>query len=309
MKYGRFSCFASPAETLPHGVIGIPKALHYYYHFSEWERFLKGKNYDLVVSPDTNREILEKGLRLAPPEICLPLKVYLGHCAELKEKVDAIFVPRMVRCRMKNWFYYGCPKAIALPDLVRATFPKVRIYELEIDDVKNPRHRLNLTVVPAGQEEVAQSSLPMLLKGEKDHKIMIIAHPYLLYDRVLAFDLIKKVKERGIMFATPFDGGQGEKYRHAPIFDICWFYEQHLLSAALVAKEMGYSGIILFYSFGCGTAAVINEIINREIARPSGIPVLNLVIDEHTQETGIETRVESFLEILTKRAKIANEDV
>ncbi|MEO0101822.1 MAG: acyl-CoA dehydratase activase-related protein, partial [candidate division WOR-3 bacterium] len=114
--------------------LGIPRALQYYYHYPIYEEYLREKGFTLILSPETNKEIKEKGLKLAPPEICLPVKVYIGHCAELKDKVDALFVPRVVRRLINGKPYYGCPKTLGLPDLIRATFPEIKVFELVIDE-------------------------------------------------------------------------------------------------------------------------------------------------------------------------------
>ncbi len=283
--------------------LGVPKALHYYYHFPAWKEFLENKGYTIVVSEETTRETIGKGLRVAPPEICLPVKVYLGHCASLQKKCDALFVPRLVCCLVNKKVYYGCPKVIGLPDLVRATFPKVKIWELTIDERKNPRHGLNLRISrekkgndTASTFDNRQPFLPT---------IMLIGHPYLLYDRAINFDLIERIREKGITLFTPFDYWPIDlpQWDKSPFLEISWFYERHLIKAAFAAQKRKGCGIILFYSFGCGTSAVTNELILREIAQPAGIPVLNLIVDEHTQEGGFWTRVESFLEILARRGR------
>uniref|UniRef100_A0A7C3Z2S8 DUF2229 domain-containing protein n=1 Tax=candidate division WOR-3 bacterium TaxID=2052148 RepID=A0A7C3Z2S8_UNCW3 len=270
--------------------LGIPRALQYYYHFSAYEEYLKRNGFSLILSPETTKEIREKGLRLAPPEICFPVKVYIGHCAELIGRVDALFVPRVIKRLINGKPYYGCPKTLGLPDLIRALFPKMKVWELEILEERK-RELL-------GEIEIPNSSPP--LPGNP--RVMVIGHPYLIFDSGLNFNLIKRLEKKGVSVLTPFSP-EIANLPWEPIPDIAWFYEQHLLRGAQVAKELGCSGIILFSSFGCGTAPVTNEIIIRKIARSFGIPVLNLMVDEHTQETGIETRVESFLEIITRRRR------
>ncbi|MEO0098175.1 MAG: acyl-CoA dehydratase activase-related protein [candidate division WOR-3 bacterium] len=272
--------------------LGIPRALQYYYHYPIYEKYLRGKGFTLILSPETNKEIKEKGLKLAPPEICLPVKVYIGHCAELKDKVDALFVPRVVRRLINGKPYYGCPKTLGLPDLIRATFPEIKVFELVIDEKEKEKQILGEIKIPGLN----------LKKRPESLWVMLIAHPYLLFDSGLNFDLIKKIEENGVSVLTPFSL-ELERTNFLETSDIAWFYEQHLLRAAWAAKERKSSGVILFSSFGCGTSAVTNEIIIRKIIRSAEIPVLNLMVDEHTQETGIETRIESFLEIIKRKKR------
>ena len=54
-------------------------------------------------------------------------------------------------------------------------------------------------------------------------------------------------------------------------------------------------GIILLSAFPCGPDSMVNERIVREF---SGMPVLNLVMDSQNGTAGMETRLESFVDIL-----------
>ena len=76
--------------------IGICRALHAYHHYTLWREFFAELGWEVVLSPTTNRAAIEQGVRLAPSELCLPVKAFLGHVAELKDRVEALFVPRIV---------------------------------------------------------------------------------------------------------------------------------------------------------------------------------------------------------------------
>ena len=86
--------------------LGIPRALLYYDHAPLWSTLLEGLGFELVISPPTNKAILDLGVNRAPDEACLPVKICYGHLAALEEKVDALFLPRMVSERPKTFF---CP--------------------------------------------------------------------------------------------------------------------------------------------------------------------------------------------------------
>ena len=58
-------------------------------------------------------------------------------------------------------------------------------------------------------------------------------------------------------------------------------------------------------SFPCGPDSLSNEMILRNV----NIPITNLVIDEANTDTGILTRIESFVDILEERRnKIGREN-
>ena len=56
-------------------------------------------------------------------------------------------------------------------------------------------------------------------------------------------------------------------------------------------------GAIEISSFGCGCDAVIKEFVEK-IFKQNKIPFLYLMIDEHTGEAGIQTRLEAFMDTI-----------
>lgn len=69
------------------------------------------------------------------------------------------------------------------------------------------------------------------------------------------------------------------------------------VSQSLAYAKMGYDGIIHLKSFGCipelnATPALLN------LARDWDIPILHLSMDSHTSETGMETRLEAFADMI-----------
>jgi len=47
--------------------LGIPRALYSFYHFPLWRRFLDELGVEILLSPPTDREIIDAGVRLSPP--------------------------------------------------------------------------------------------------------------------------------------------------------------------------------------------------------------------------------------------------
>ena len=56
-------------------------------------------------------------------------------------------------------------------------------------------------------------------------------------------------------------------------------------------------------TFPCGPDSLVNELLIRKI---NNIPITNILIDESTAEAGIQTRLESFIDII-KGKKEKNE--
>ncbi len=118
--------------------VGIPRALSYYSFYPLWRVFLEKLGAEVIISKDTNRKILEDGIKETVNDACIPIKVFQGHVLDLINKVDFIFIPRMISADGKATF---CPKFLGLPDMVR--FSGVKLPPI-IDS------RYNLKGLPGG---------------------------------------------------------------------------------------------------------------------------------------------------------------
>lgn len=119
--------------------VGIGRGLLFYRYYPFWRTFFEELGMEVVVSPETTKSILELGLKRAVDEICLPVKIFHGHIEELIDKVDYIFLPRIVSVEPKRYKRYTCPKFIGLPDMIKGAFDHLpKVLEVEIDLMKEP---------------------------------------------------------------------------------------------------------------------------------------------------------------------------
>ena len=91
--------------------IGIPQGLLYYEYGRLWESFLRELGLTVVLSGQTTQAMMDYSSGL--DELCLPAKVFIGHCIALRKQVDLLFVPRVVSMSRGQ---YMCPQMIAMPD-------------------------------------------------------------------------------------------------------------------------------------------------------------------------------------------------
>lgn len=103
-------------------IVGIPRGLLFYEYYPWYRTLLEGLGAEVVVSPDTSKYILDQGVEAAVDEACLPVKIFFGHVSHLKDKVDHLFIPRMVSVCP---YEYTCPKLLGLPDMVKAGFAEL----------------------------------------------------------------------------------------------------------------------------------------------------------------------------------------
>lgn len=100
--------------------IGIPRVFLYYTFFPLWEHFFKSLGAVIVVSRETTKKLLDRGVRQAQDETCLPVKLAYGHLLDLAGRTDYIFLPVHKSLEPNK---YLCPKIIGLTDLLEKTVP------------------------------------------------------------------------------------------------------------------------------------------------------------------------------------------
>ena len=70
--------------------LGIPRALIYYKYSKFWPVFFESLGFEVIITPKTNKEILEKGCIISETESCLSYKIYQGHVDYLINKLTAL---------------------------------------------------------------------------------------------------------------------------------------------------------------------------------------------------------------------------
>jgi predicted nucleotide-binding protein (sugar kinase/HSP70/actin superfamily) len=109
------------------GRIGIPRALMFYRYFPLWKVFFEELGWRVIVSDGLGK----RGKIIYFEDSCLPMKLLVTHSIGLKDKVDHLFVPRLVSLHRS---YIMCPKFRGAPDIVRlATERTVSILDETID--------------------------------------------------------------------------------------------------------------------------------------------------------------------------------
>ena len=59
--------------------VGIPRAMLYYKYKIMWSEFLKELGCEIVLSPKTNKSIMNEGVNNSIDESCLSSKIFVGH--------------------------------------------------------------------------------------------------------------------------------------------------------------------------------------------------------------------------------------
>ncbi|NLO89621.1 MAG: 2-hydroxyglutaryl-CoA dehydratase [Clostridia bacterium] len=107
--------------------------LTYFTQFPLWKTFFTELGFEFVTSQPTNKLILNNGIKETVTDACIPIKLFHGHVIALKNKVDYIFIPRMVNIDKEKHITF-CPKFLGLPDMIRASISNLPpILEVSLD--------------------------------------------------------------------------------------------------------------------------------------------------------------------------------
>jgi len=302
--------------------IGIPRALLYYKYKYLWETFFKELGFEIVLSEESNKKVLSDGINFSIDESCLPSKIYMGHVYSLIGKCDYILVPRVESLGRKE---IVCVKFNAMYDIVKNTFKDVNLIDYNLD-VLNGESELRGFIqmgkssgksylqsfkayslakrVQMNEQKLRIEAQEKVLKIKDILKILIVSHPYNVYDKMIGYPIIEQVKKFGGVpiyadIANSRDCVRGSKELSNYLY---WTYNKELLGAINIYKHK-IDGIILLTAFPCGTDCLVNELVVRKI---KNIPIANIVLDELQGEAGIQTRIESFLDIIKERKKGEN---
>lgn len=316
--------------------VGIPRALTYHKYHALWLTFFGEMGVEVVVSAPSSRSTVNRGVAISENELCVPVKLAFGHAAALAGECDYVFLPRIVAIERHA---YTCPKFFGLPDMIRAAELDIRILSPTVN-LRTGRRGFKKTVIELGRtlgasaprtRRAFRSGMRELERYEEQLRlgltpvdiedgvtspdqlppvagdgvtIGIVGHPYNLYDRHVSMNLVRRLRHAGVRIVSPemLPPSAMEHQAASLPKELFWTYEKEVVGAALHwAREGGVDGIIYVLSFACGPDSLVQVLVEDEVRRESGVPLMSLVVDEHSAEAGLVTRLEAFLDMLRWR--------
>lgn len=295
-------------------VVGLPRGLFYYHYGKLWTAFFEFLHIKTILSEPTNRAILELGNKYANDEMCLSMKLYLGHVASLLSKSTMILVPRIDNYGQSN---QTCTNFLAAYDIVKSLFD---IPLLHYNVCETHLEKEEKGFIQMGRSlgfSIAESKSAYQYAKEKEWKeqnrlitynynclssnrchVLVIAHPYVIYDALFGKQVLQYLKKLNveIIMSDLFDSQLTNKRANELSHNLYWKYSKELIGAIQLVKYK-IDGILFVTTFPCGPDSLVNELIMRKVGKPH----LNLVLDDMDSFTGMETRLESFIDILEEK--------
>jgi predicted nucleotide-binding protein (sugar kinase/HSP70/actin superfamily) len=284
--------------------IGIPRALFYFHHPGIWERFFARLGLGVELSAPTTRKTVDLAAEISEAEHCLPVKIVHAHLAELAGQVDRLFVPRILSTLDGHM---ACPKLASLPDIARIEFgERTPILTVEIDAERRSLARSMAELgrsLGAGWFAARRSArlalaptapwswgFPKGLSGSGGRRVLVLSHPYNLYDEHIAGPVVGKLERLGVGVEL-----LALEEERVPSSFIKWDTSARMYRKLLDLEPGSYAGIIQISSFNCGCDSMSLEFF-RDVLAGKGVPYMILMVDEHTAQAGVETRLEAFVD-------------
>ncbi len=309
--------------------VGVPRALIFWQLLPMFGTFLKELGFDVILSNESDKRIIRRGVESAAAQTCFPVKVAYGHIAELLDKQpDYIFIPSIVSMEKnfpENKHNQLCPYVQSFPYQVRSAFKdklgRTKILSVPMRFGEGDKLLTKSFVelgaelgVPASKVKAslkkarkAQEKFDVSLKREgkeildevaPDRKLFVlISRPYNGCDNGVNLQLPKKLTEQGVK-VIPMEMLDLDR---APLSDeklhkeVYWSYGQEILRAAEIIRDDPRLYAIYLSNFSCGPDSFLLTFFKDIMGKK---PCLQLELDEHSADAGLITRLEAFLESL-----------
>ena len=290
--------------------IGIPRSLFYYKHPHLWTTFFEELDEEVVLSPPTNRILLEAAVKYGEDESCLAVKLAFGHISYLLSRCDAIFAPAYYGLQPGR---YSCPKFLGVPDISKSLFgDAARFVRCEVDDGEFEPGMKRLARELTTDRLKIKQAIERALDSQAEHKhrlhdqyrqqvlsekpkIVVIGHSYVIHDSYANLGLVAKLKDRGMEVITidsvpplPHDSF------------LKWDFAYETMGQLQEVLPRGIAGAIILSNFNCGVDAITVPFVEYEVEQHD-VPCMHLILDEHTGEAGMITRVDTFVDTVRMR--------
>ena len=317
--------YEEPSGKRP--VVGIPRALYTYDRFPLWNTFFRELGYDVLLSPQTNRQIGLDGEQATVSEPCFPIKAAHGHVKYLlDEKADYVFVPNIIDSEspFQRPASFMCPWGQTLPFVVRSSpwfapaekrflMPTIHFRWGPEEVKKDLLAHFREAGFPVDKKALGRAfdkgyDAQMAFYGKLREAgrraldrleetgelgVVLVGRPYNIYDAGINLDVAKKLRDYYGVNVIPIDFFPVDEVDISDVNDnMFWNYGRKIIAAGKIAFEKPYLHLIYITNFKCGPDSYVKHFIGKA----SGKPFLVLQFDAHSNDAGVMTRCEAYLD-------------
>ncbi len=308
--------------------IGIPYIFFFHDQLPFWSTFLWELGFEVVVSPKTNKQVVNLGVENVLSEACFPVKVAHGHIKWLKDAgADAVFIPSFIGLNRHGEGYnkgVACPHTQTIPYVSKAAIQGIKtlspIVNFELGS-KFLKRELKMAFEEYGisgkdieralqSAESAQSEFQrairekgreiLKLSAEAQTTIVIIGRAYNAFDSEVNLEIPKRLSHIDVL-SIPMDMLPADNERLQDSWpNMYWRSGQRILRAARIVKNTPNLYAIYIGNFSCGPDSFILKYFKEEMQEK---PFLHIEIDEHSADAGAVTRCEAFLDSIEQQSR------
>lgn len=293
--------------------IGIPRAMLYYRYGVLWKNFFELLGLNVVLSPQTNRQILTLGTNNTIDECCLSYKIYIGHALYLSKICDYILVSRVCDYGKKDKV---CTRLNGTYDNIKHLISQEQLIDYNIDHTKRkyeffgflkmglkftkniPKIIYSYLYAKEKQKQYdknkANEEKNKLTKPNK--KILIMSHFYNIQDKFISNYITTYLENNNLIpiYSNNIDKKTATTYSEYFSNTLYWKYSKEMVGSFYYYQHQ-IDGVIYISTYPCGVDALVNNLL---MLKNKDLPTLNLLIDENITELSLETKLESFIDII-----------
>ncbi|MCD8117312.1 MAG: acyl-CoA dehydratase activase [Oscillospiraceae bacterium] len=333
---------SEPVREAQGQTIGLPRVLEFWDSMPFWSTFFRALGYSTKFSHPSGRKLYEQGITyVASDTICFPAKLAHGHVMDLAEQgVDRIFMPYVMHMPPEGkdkLSPYVCSVVMGYPMVVRNSQTPEERYHIPFDtpvfhwftEKDREKQICHYAVETLGatekqaeaafaQGKKALASFRQTLRDEASQildkvrqengfAVVLAGRPY-HSDSFVCHGLSKLFANQGIP-VLPVDSLPGlEKVDlHNTRIEITNDFHTRMLAGAMIAAREESLEYVQLVSFGCGHDAVLSDEIIRILTESGQKSPLVLKLDESDAAGSLAIRVQSFIETVHIRRKLAAE--
>ncbi|OLR56705.1 hypothetical protein BHK98_11905 [Hornefia porci] len=295
--------------------VGLPRALLYHRYEILWKSFFSELGVQCVTSPRTNKAIIDRGIERSIDETCLSTKIYMGHVDALIGKCDYILIPRISNFGIRRFM---CTKFEALYDMTdnvfRGSGQKLLAYDIDvIKKTGEEKAMIAMAEAMGFSRKEGKNAYKAAKRFENDDwkrkvreeerklrtdqiKIMVAGHSYITEDEYVGKPVIRMLEEMGVtpIIADRVDRKEAIRQSTRISPTIKWEMSRELMGSIQIRRNK-IDGVILLSAYPCGPDSMVNEMIIRKFR---DLPIQTIVLDTQEGMAGLETRLESFTDVL-----------
>lgn len=166
--------------------------------------------------------------------------------------------------------------------------------------------------------EAKEKMLSIEKKRVKRIRVKVVGESFCVVEPFVNFHILERLGEMGIevdpfLTAHRWLGfhsiglGRGEMKKVWPVVEGYWRHcvggeDKNTVGYSIKAAKDNYDGVIHLHPFACMPQTCASQVLER-ISKEYNIPLLQLSLDEFTQEVSFYNRVEAFVELIRRRRR------